>query len=185
MPVSRLLRRVLVAGLVAAALAVSPTAATAAPRFLVVQGSPCNVTAAAYFALLTKATHSTVNAIYRGDDARAILHRHGKHTQRELYLSLPRGVANPPGRSTHELRSDGAAYRGPIGRKLQWWQEGIDVNDNNVLSMILEARFHGWFLFQPYRAGVEYHHLNFRRRPIARTADRARLLRLRATLPRS
>jgi hypothetical protein len=135
--------------------------------------------------MLVQDTHSTVNACYRGDDAAAILHAHGKHTQRELYETLPAGVANPPGRSTHELRSDGVAYRGPIGRKLEWWQEGLDVNDNNVLPMKLDAEFHGWVLFQPYKAGVEYHHLNFLRRPIARrAADKRRLLKLRAILPR-
>lgn len=163
----------------------APSTAAASPQFLLVQGSPCNVTAAAYFALLVQDTHSTVNAIYRGEDAKAILHAHGKHTQGELYRELPAGVANPPGRSTHELRSDGVAYRGPIGRKLEWWQEGIDVNDNNVLPMKLDAEFHGWILFQPYKTGVEFHHLNFLHRPIARrAADKRRLIHLRATLPR-
>jgi hypothetical protein len=176
------MHRLVLAALVAFALLA--TQASATPRLLVVQGSPCNTTAAPYFALLVRDTHSTVNAIYRGDDARAILHAHGKHTQRELFESLPRGVANPPGRSTHELRSDGVAYAGPIGRRLEWWQEGIDVNDNNVLSMKLDAELHGWVLFQPYRAGVEFHHLNFARRPISRGATRAKIIRLRATLPR-
>jgi hypothetical protein len=165
-------------------LLVGASPAAAGPRFVVVQGSPCNLTAAPYFALLTRETHSTVNSIYRGDDARGILRAHGKHTQRELYKTLPTGVANPPGRSTHELRSDGVAYPGPIGRKLQWWQQGIDVNDNNVLSMILDARWHNWLLWQPYKAGVEWHHLNFRKRPIGRAVDRPKLIRLRATLPR-
>jgi hypothetical protein len=139
---------------------------------------------APYFALLAKEARATVNSIYRGSDAAAILHRHGKHTQAELYRTLPPGTANPPGRSTHELRSDGAAYAGPIGRKLEWWQQGIDVNDGDVERMMREARKHGWDLFQPYHSGVEFHHLNFRHRPVPRGATRARIILLRRTLPR-
>jgi hypothetical protein len=152
--------------------------------FLVIQGCPCNPNIAPYFSLLAKWSNATVNSIYRGQDAAAILHAHGKHTQKELYETLPPGTANPPGRSTHELRSDGVAYPGPIGRVLEWWQQGIDVNDGDVENMITHAKRHGWDLFQPYKSGVEFHHLNFRRRPKARGWDRVQVIKLRATLPR-
>ncbi len=153
-------------------------------NFLVIQGCPCNPMIAPYFALLVAETRATVNSIYRGEDAAAILHAHGHHTQAELYRELPPGTANPPGRSTHELRSDGVAYSGPVGRHLEWWQQGIDVNDSDVRRMIAAAERHGWHMWQPYHAGVEFHHLNFYHQPRARGWTRARIIRYRATLPR-
>lgn len=153
--------------------------------FRVIQGCPANKLVAPYFYMLVRRTGATVNSIYRGDDAASILHAHGKHTQRELYNTLPAGQANPPGRSTHELRSDGVAYAGPIGRHLVWWQQGIDVNDSDVHNMMAAAREHGWELFQPYQAGVEYHHLNFKSQPRPRAhSTELKLLWYRARLPR-
>lgn len=154
--------------------------------FRVVQGCPVNASIAPYIALLAQDCGARINSLYRGEDAKHLLHRHGKHSQGELYATLPRGTANPPGRSTHELRSDGVAYPGPIGRKLAWWQQGIDVNDRDVPRMKEAARRRGWELFQAYHAGVEFHHLNFARRPRAKgPRTLAKLIRLRATLPRS
>ncbi|MGH2878960.1 MAG: hypothetical protein ACRDK4_05050 [Solirubrobacteraceae bacterium] len=151
--------------------------------FRVIQGCPCNPLIAPYFALLANEAKATVNSIYRGQDAAQILHAHGKHTQAEIHQMYP-AISNPPGRSTHELRSDGVAYGGPVGRPLEWWQQGIDVNDGDVEQMIHWARFHGWDLRQPYSRGVEFHHLNFHARPVPRGATRARIIWLRATLPR-
>lgn len=153
--------------------------------FRVIDGCPCNATLAPYIELLRRETMATVNSIYRGEDAAAILHRHGKHTQAELYATMPAGTCNPPGRSTHELRSDGVAYSGPVGRQLEWWQQGFDVNDGDVKRLIRAAERHGWVLFQPYQSGTEFHHLNFRRRPISRLRDKPRLIVIRATLPSS
>lgn len=153
--------------------------------FRVIQGSPCNATVAPYFALLADDAHATINSLYRGQDAAAILHAHGKHTQAELYATLPPGVANPPGRSSHELRSDGVAYPGPIGRPLPWWGQGIDVNDSDVPAMIAAARRRGWTLVQSYHSGAEVHHLNFARKPRPKgPRTLAKLVHLRATLPR-
>jgi hypothetical protein len=153
--------------------------------YRVIQGCPCNPTVAPYIALLVKDCGATVNSIYRGEDARAILHRHGKSTQAELYRTLPAGVANPPGRSSHELRSDGRAFRGPVGRRLAWWEQGIDVNDADVPRMKRAARARGWELVQHYPSGAEFHHLNFARRPRAKgPRTLAKLIALRRSLPR-
>lgn len=154
--------------------------------FRVIQGCPCNSTLAPYLKILQQDTGCTFNSIYRGADARALLHKHGKRDQAELYRDLPRGVANPPGRSTHELRSDGRPYPGPIGRPLAWWQQGFDVNDSDVRRVIAAAKARGWDVWQPYPSGAEYHHLNFRRKPRPqgpRTV--AKLIRLRRSLPRT
>jgi hypothetical protein len=150
--------------------------------FRVIQGSPCNPFIASYFALLVNKAHATVNSIYRGQDAAEILHRHGKHTQAEIHQMYP-GISNPPGRSTHELRSDGVAYPGFGGEKLSDWQQGIDVNDGDVDNMKWWARHYGWELFQPYSRGVEFHHLNFRHRPVSKGKVRMAIIRYRLTLP--
>jgi hypothetical protein len=132
---------------------------------------------------LQRETGCTYNSIYRGDDALTILHQLGKHSQREIANATPAqrvawgilGTPNPPGRSTHEIFSDGVPYAGPIGRKLEWWQCGIDVDNNHVVAVINAAARRGWQLFRPYASGVEFHHLNFRAQPrsitVANAAD--------------
>lgn len=117
---------------------------------------------------LKRATGCTFESVYRGTDARKLLNRCGKHDQAYLYEHQGTegiGPANPPGRSTHELRSDGVAYAGPVGRHLDWWQVGLDVDDAHVERVISAARNRGWIVHQPYPAGSEHHHLNFSRRP--------------------
>jgi hypothetical protein len=82
-------------------------------------------------------------------------------------MSAP-GVANPPGRSTHELRSDGQAYPGPVGRKLAEWQVGVDSGSNTTHdrdAIEAAARRLGWPVKHAYAAGVELHHWNFAKRP--------------------
>lgn len=108
----------------------------------------------------------TFTSIYRGTDSRDLLARCGKHDQAWLYANLPAGVANPPGRSTHELRSDGVAYPGPVGRPLKWWQCGIDMNDSGVSSFIRAAADLGYVATVTYpQSRVEYHHVNLRQNP--------------------
>jgi hypothetical protein len=152
-------------------------------NFRVIQGCPAPTSIAPYIYLLCKWSNATLNSAYRGEDAKAILHAHGKHTQAEIHLELP-AISNPAGRSTHELFSDGVAFPGPVGRKLEEWQLGFDVNDGDVATMKLHAKRHGWELFQPYSRGVEFHHLCFKHRPIAKGFDRVQVIRLRTTLPR-
>lgn len=112
---------------------------------------------------LQKETGCTYNSIYRGDDVAHILHRFGKHTQRELYAELGPGVANPPDRGSHILIGDGTVGR--LFAKLRFWQCGIDLNDADVPGFIAAAKRHGWDVYQPYPTGTEYHHVNFRRKP--------------------
>jgi peptidoglycan hydrolase-like protein with peptidoglycan-binding domain len=126
------------------------------------------------------------NSIYRGQDAASILHRYGKHTQAELYQMWLNGQgnpANPPGRSTHECRSDGVPYPGPIGRKLRYWQVGFDVNDayiaatKTAFANLKHHKLGRKFIavsveaFQPYPGSSEFHHLNLKKKPIIRLPD--------------
>jgi hypothetical protein len=123
-------------------------------------------------ALKRDVPHARLQSCYRGDAAKGLLHRLGKSTQAMLWYGwlhrLPGfNPANPPGRSTHELHSDGVAYRGPIGRPLWAWQCGMDWNDDAVNDLIRAGRKRGWALWRPYSSGSEFHHLNFRRAPKA------------------
>jgi hypothetical protein len=117
---------------------------------------------------LTEDVGSTVNSVYRGDDAAALLHANGKQTQRDLYNGYVQGrpgylPANPPDRGSHILIGDGVVGR--LHQRLKWWQCGIDVNDALVDDFVRAARRRGWELYQPYPSGSEFHHVNFRKRP--------------------
>ncbi len=159
----------------------------------VLQGCPCPASIAPYFALLDEDCRRhghpvTFNSINRSDAAASILHRHGKHTQREIHAAPnTAAISNPPGFSSHELRSDGnQIYRTPRGQAIPEWMQGIDVNDQDVGPMINAARARGWVLARPYTSGAEYHHLVFARKPRPKgPKTMAKLIHLRATLPRS
>ena len=96
-------------------------------------------------------------------------------SQAELYNGFRRGLpgynpANPPGRSTHELRSDGVAFSGPAGRPLRYWQVGLDLGDRSRAQLACSrARKRGWIATITYPNNPrEGHHVNFRREPIIR-----------------
>jgi hypothetical protein len=158
-------------------------------NFRVIDGNPFPRSIAPYFAILkADVPGSFINSGYRGDDAAHILNKFGKHTQRQIFASSPPGVANPPGYSSHELRSDGnPAYHGvPRGSAIPEWQCGIDINDQFVSAWIGAAKKRGWILMRPYSAGVEYHHLVFQKQPRPQgPKTMAKLIHLRATLPNS
>lgn len=172
------------------------------PKFITIQGNPVHPYIGAYIAVAVNDAKATVDSIYRGADAEPILNRHGKHSQAQIFwtaehgnraqreamgLNPNGGGANPPGQSTHELKSDAVAYPGiPKTHDLEWWMQGFDVNDADVLHVISAARKHGWKLFRPYRTQSEFHHLNFAARPARpRPGTRmwARIWRIRLTYP--
>jgi peptidoglycan hydrolase-like protein with peptidoglycan-binding domain len=119
-------------------------------------------------------TGAIPTSVYRGPDAASILNRHGKHTQQQIWDASPAqraawgvvGTPNPPGRSTHECRSDGVAYAGPPGRHLADWQCGMDWPDSSIASVMAAFRQIGEIPIHPYPAGVEYHHINLARAPV-------------------
>lgn len=159
--------------------------------FRVIGGCPAPALIAPYFAIVLKDAGGVLpESIYRGDDARSILHAHGKHTQSEVIRLHEEGVpgfgpANAVNVSTHCLFNDGVAYPHIAReRRLEDWQVGLDVRDEFVRRVIAAAKRHGWHLHQPYNSGSERHHLNFTSRPTARGAMRARVIYVRARLPR-
>lgn len=152
-----------------------------ARKFRVVQGCPAPELIAPYMDIICDGAQ--VNSIYRGEDAKSILHMHGHSTQAEIHQQMP-AISNPPGRSTHECRGDGVAYGKPAGAFLEDWQCGFDVNDGDVAKVIAHAKKLGWKVYQPYRRGVEYHHLNFLERPTAKGKLRLKVIARRKRLPK-
>lgn len=151
------------------------------PPLRVIQGCPCPERIAPYIAVITAG--STVNSIYRGSDAAAILHRHGKSTQAEIHRAYP-GISNPEGQSTHDGHRGGAFPGRPTDRA-EWWMQGFDVNDGDVARVKAAAHRRGWEVFQPYPRGAERHHVNFVAPPRPSSiAQRLRLNFIRARLPR-
>lgn len=123
-------------------------------------------------------TGCSFNSILRTQGAVSWARSHGAvlSSQKELYDGFNAGLpgynpANPPGRSTHERRSDGVAYPGPTGRPLFGWQCGFDVNDWETDGCIEWGKKNGYVIFRPYPVGSEYHHLNFQKEPRIKRKD--------------
>lgn len=121
--------------------------------------------------------HGARFTVTSADRRKGVPERYGKLSQAALYLGwIARRAgfnpANPPGRSTHELRSDAVAYRGPVGRPLHWWQLGIDADDAGVGDLLRTLQRLGYAVFRPYHSGSEHHHFNFRRSPLRRWKKR-------------
>lgn len=154
-------------------------------KFRIIDGCPCPASVAPYVYVVLRGVRQQANSIYRGEDAAGLLHRHGKMTQAEIHRRYPT-ISNPPGRSSHELRSDGVCRPGPVGRRLEEWQVGIDSGTDSQadrLAVEREARKHGWVVEHPYQRSVEAHHWQFRSKPRPRNlAQRARLIAIRARL---
>lgn len=161
-------------------------------HFRILARCPVPELIAPYIRIVTHEANATINSIYRGTDAQALLNKYGKESQAQLYSAWVRrqpgaNPANSPGFSTHEQKSDGVAYPGvPRGGDLPWWGVGFDVDDSDVVHVIAAAQRHGWHLFRPYSSGSEYHHLNFKYEPHPHTlADKVRIAWLRRVMPRS
>jgi len=158
------------------------------PKYLLIDGCPCPYDIAPYVARVLRKAGQTANSIYRGDDARDLLHAHGKRTQREIHAD-PRlaAISNPPGFSSHELRGDGVV--GARGAVLPPWRVGVDSGTDHwsdVSAIARAGKALGWPIEHPYARGVEAHHWNFARKPKARNPiQRAHIALERARLPRN
>lgn len=135
------------------------------PRFVEIAGCPCPAELAPFVREVMRRTGSAPVTIYRGSepDALAILHAHGKHSQAELVALAAagrgaeagiKGTPNPAGQSTHELCSDGRAFPGPLGSRLDPMQCGMDWPDGDVPRVIAEFAKLGCEPFRPYGAST-------------------------------
>jgi hypothetical protein len=134
-------------------------------RLVLVDGCPCPASIAPYIQRVLRKAGQSANSVYRGEDARGLLHAHGKSTQAEIHRKYP-GISNPPGFSSHELRGDGVY--GVRGKRLPEWSIGVDSGSNSTAdrdAITRAARSLGWEVWHPYSRGVEAHHWSFRRRP--------------------
>lgn len=140
-------------------------------KYVIVQDCPVPARLAPILRKILNESGARLQSCYRGTDAQDLLHAHHKRSQSELYhgwiCRLPGYLpANPPGFSTHELRSDGVAYPVKRGSRLKWWQVGIDIDDAHVNAFIKVAKKHGWIAWRPYPTGLEHHHVNLKRMPL-------------------
>jgi hypothetical protein len=123
--------------------------------------------------------HGWRGELVSADRRRGVAEHYGKHSQWWLYMAYwvwhlkGANPANAPGRSTHELRSDGVAYTGPVGRPLNWWQLGLDVTNSDQLLRVLRQL--GYHARRPYNTPSEAHHINFTRSPYLRLRRRGLL----------
>jgi lysozyme len=136
--------------------------------FEIIQGCPVPSEIADEIKVLIHDTGATLNSAYRGESAKGLLHKHGKHTQAELYAGWVRRLpgylpANPPDRGTHILLGDGVV--GKVHQKLAPWQCGMDWSRAHIVAIKKAAAKRGWYVYQPYSDPREYHHLNFARKP--------------------
>lgn len=157
------------------------------PKYLIVDDCPAPYEVAAQIHMVLRRANQTANSIYRGSDAKALLHAHGKMDQAEIHIAFP-AISNPEGRSQHDLHSDGVGNAGPVGRRLAPWQVGVDsgTDDQAAKDRVTNAaKSYGWLVKHPYSRGVEGHHWCFASPPRPRNLwQRARIAYWRRVLPR-
>lgn len=146
-------------------------------RYQTIAGCPVPVELAGPVGNVIARAKQQPKSVARCNDSEclAILHAHGKHSQQEIWDAYEQGrgaefgivgTPNRPGQSTHELRSDGVAYRGPVGRKLAGWQCGMDWPDGSIPQVTAAFRAIGCVPIHPYASGAEYHHINLAKPPV-------------------
>lgn len=105
------------------------------------------------------------------DRRKGVAERYGHQSQAALYAGWAArrpgfNPANPPGRSSHELRSDGNPIFGkPVGAVLSWYELGVDADEAEQLRQVLREM--GVDARRPYQTVSEAHHLNVLTDPTA------------------
>jgi len=141
-------------------------------KYAVVDSCPVPAKLAPVVKRCLEESGADLNSGYRGADAEHILNKYGKSSQAQLYQGYIMGKpgynpANPPGYSTHELRSDGVAYNIPKGMPLRYWMCGLDIGGAGAEAFIKAARKRNWVVTITYPGNpYELHHVNFRKRPL-------------------
>lgn len=159
-------------------------------KFRIVDGCPAPASVAPYIYLVLRGAGQQAESIYRGSDAKHLLHKHGKRTQAEIHADPALAhISNEEGHSQHDLHSDGVGNpHVPDGGRLEEWQVGVDSGTNDKVSkdaITHAARRLGFKVKHPYKKGAEGHHWAFATKPRPRgLKQRAQIIHLRATLPR-
>lgn len=140
-------------------------------KYVVIDKCPVPAELADEIKELKRLSGSVLSSCYRGHDAINLLRANGKMSQKQLFDGFRAGKpgfnpANPPGFSTHELRSDGIAYARARGSALDYWQVGMDFTNSG--AVVKAAAKLGWTATITYPGNPrEGHHVNFRREPRA------------------
>lgn len=124
--------------------------------------------------------HGWDGRLNSSDRRKSVAEKYGKKSQWALYDGFTRGLpgynpANPPGFSSHELRSDGGRFflgifKRKRGSRLPWYQLGLDVSDPD--GLVIELGRIGVSAAKPYKVASEAHHVNLKEDP---TNELARL----------
>lgn len=119
---------------------------------------------------------------YSGDRRYGVAEKYGKSSQKALYDGFVAGKpgynpANPPGFSSHELKSDGNPLYGPRGSSIPKFKLGLDVvsapgGDSQRIVNFLNG--HGYAAARPYAASNERHHMSFTKDPAENAKKRLR-----------
>lgn len=111
------------------------------------------------------------------DRREGVAEKFGKMSQKKLYECSMFcradcygncNPANPPGRSSHELRGDGTV--GKTAAHLAWWQMGFDCSEADELRAVLRRL--GYDAYRPYSNPREQHHTNLKANPKRRLIER-------------
>jgi lysozyme len=129
--------------------------------------------------LLLAREHGWSGQLDSSDRRKGVAERFGKKSQATLFAcakakkntgrcpSSCSGDCNPanqPGQSSHELRSDASAFPGPLGRKLNWFELGLDISDHQGALDALNHLGYKARLTYPHSI-KELHHINFTASP--------------------
>ena len=150
--------------------------------------------------LLLAREHGWGGRLDSSDRRPGVAERFGKKSQATLFHCMERRIAlggrcppecggscddaNRPGSSSHEQLSDARGFPGAVGRKLAWWELGLDVGDSDQLLAILQKL--GYQAHRTYPNNPrEFHHINLTADPglVLPTDGPARLPARAATPP--
>jgi hypothetical protein len=146
-------------------------------RYKLIDGKPVPAKLAPAMLAARREAEATLTSCLRNQSAVSWARRQGASlsSQEELYNGFIAGrpgfnPANPPGRSTHELRNDGVAYRGWVGMPLRYWQVGQDWSNGATAAAVVRAyKKLGFTASITYPGNPrELHHVNLRKAPSER-----------------
>lgn len=125
------------------------------------------------WALLDARLHGVKFTVNSADRRRGVAEKFGKLSQWALYTRWRAGrpgyfPANPPGFSSHELKSDGNKTYGSRGRSIPKYKLGIDAVNKpggDCAELVRWLNAHGYHAVRPYPTGSERHHFSFTKSP--------------------
>lgn len=160
----------------------SNSTSIAFPAWHTVAFDGCPMFRAQAWALKDARLHGQRFSVASADRRKGVAEKYGKSSQAALYDGFVHHrpgyfPANPPGYSSHELRSDGSAvYHAARGHQIPDYMLGIDatsVGENNSCTQLVNwLNAHGYSATRPYHTGSEAHHFIFTKSPATNARKR-------------